>query len=111
MGINVIGENARLWITERDSNNGGKWNEYSVGVSSKFDDKWVNDYQKVMFAKSIDLTGVQNGAKFDFKGFMSIKKPWTNKDGKTVKEKIIVITEATFEETTGFSEVNEPLPF
>ena len=111
MGINVSGENARLWISERQTKDGGTFKDYTVSVSGKFDEEWKSAYQKVRFKKDIDLTGVENGAKFNFKGFMTINKPWTNKDGKEIKDIVIMITEADFEDSVGFAEVKEPVPF
>lgn len=113
MGINIKGEKVKLWIDEREGKDGNKWRQYRVGIGAKYDDKWVNSYMKVRFKKDINVENVPNGTEFNFEGFLTIEKPWTNKDGKEVKEPMIIIMSADFGEfgDTGFAEVTEPLPF
>ena len=112
MGINVKGEKVKLWFDEREGRD-GKWKQYRVGLGKQFDGVWVNSNIKAQFKKDIDVSNVPNGAVFNFEGFLTVSKPWTNKEGKEIKEPMIMIMSADFGEfgDTGFAEVTEPLPF
>lgn len=115
MGINVSGDKVKLWIDEREGRDGNKWRQYRISASGKFDDEWVYSYIEVRFKRDIDVSNVSNGAIFNFEGFMTTKKPWTNKDGKEVKEPMIMITSADFGDLEdygdSFTQAEEDIPF
>ena len=113
MSIDVKGKDARLWIDERQGKDGNSWRQYRVGLSTKIDDEYVNSYMKVRFKRDIDVSNVQNGTKFDFEGFLTIDKPWIDKDGKERKDPMIVIMSADFGELgdSGFKEAEVDIPF
>ena len=110
MSYDVIG----LWKNEREGKN-GTWYTYTVGISRKVDDEYKNSYMKVSFKRDIDVSNVSNGQTFDFKGFLTLDI-YTDKEGKEVKNPMIMITEANFGESedtqdTAFAEAEEDIPF
>ena len=117
MSYDVIGKNARLWKQERESEN-GIWYTYTVSISRKVDDVYRNAYMKVRFIKDIDVSNIDNGANFDFKGFLTLDI-YTNKEGREVKNPMIMITKVNFGESeesedtqdTAFAEAEEDIPF
>ncbi len=122
--MNVSGENTRVWINERQKRDGGKWNDYSIGVSKKKeDDSYVTVYFKARFTKDVRLPDpMPNGIKMDYDGFMSVDD-YPDKDGNIVKRPLVVVTRAEFEtalpdrakfadtETDSFSAAEDDIPF
>lgn len=115
MSIDVQGKNCRLWIKKHESKN-GEWNSYTVGVSKKdMDGNYMNAYQDVQFTRNANLPeDVQNGAFFDFEGWMGVKTR-KDRDGKETKFPVIVINKASFREreeyTDSFAQVDADIPF
>ena len=122
--MDVRGENTRVWVNERQRRDGGKWFDYSIGVSKKKeDDSYTTVYLKARFTKDVDVPDpMPNGTKMDWAGFMSVDE-YTDKDGNEVKKPMVVVTEARFEmalprrteedamDPTGFDAVEEDIPF
>lgn len=124
--MNVNGENTRLWINERQGQNGSKWNDYSVSISKKLEDgNYINTYMKVRFSKAVKIPEqLENGTEMDFGGFLTVDN-YTDRDGKEVKRPMVMITEASFnnqklasptekysqEHLAGFSAAEDDIPF
>lgn len=54
MGLNVTGENVKIFRKERDTKAGGKFTTYSAMIASKAkDDSWVNGYIDCAFKKDV----------------------------------------------------------
>lgn len=96
--MDVKGENTRVWVNERQRRDGGKWFDYSIGVSKKKeDDSYATVYMKVRFTKDVVLPEpVPNGIKMDYSGFLSVDE-YTDKDGNAVKRPMVVINRAQFD--------------
>lgn len=122
--MDISGKDTRVWVNERQRRDGGKWFDYSIGVSKKKeDDSYTTVYMKVRFTKDVVLPDpMPNGIKMDFDGFLSVDE-YADKDGNTVKRPMAVITRAQFdtalpdrtkyaaEDTDSFEALEEDLPF
>lgn len=111
--MDIIGKNVKLWVNEREAADGTKFNTYSVSASRKdADGNYVYAPIKVFFKRDIDLSNVESGMKFDFKGFDTVDV-YTNKDGKEIRNPAIMIMQADFGEfnETAFREAEEDMPF
>lgn len=112
--MDIIEKNARIWRKDIEGKN-GTFHKYSVGVSRKIDDKYVNAYIPVVFSKRADAPEeIPNGTKCAIEGFMSVES-YTDKDGHTRNTPQIVVMSVEFDDpTTGvdsFSQAEEDLPF
>lgn len=120
MGIDIKGTNCKVWRQEHDRNDGSKWFSYTVGVSRKnMDGSWTNGYQKADFSKNSGAPDIiPNGARCDFEGFMTVKTR-KDKEGKEIKESIIMITSVEFkdlgkpgeDDLDTFEQMEEDIPF
>lgn len=119
--MEVNGTNVRLWVNERQKRDGGKWFDYSVGISKKKEDgSYESVYLKTKFTKDVILPEViENGASITFSGFLSIDK-YTDKDGNEVKKPMLVINSASFDNAPrkyadipddSFSAADDDIPF
>lgn len=122
--MDVKGENTRVWVNEREKRDGGKWFDYSVGISKKREDgEYSTFYMKARFTRDVVLPDpVPNGIKMDYEGFLSVDE-YTDKDGNTVKKPMLVVTHAEFEAVTptrpketeepadSFSAAEDDIPF
>ena len=120
MAINVIGTKCKVWSQSHDRKDGSKWYTYTVGVSSKnMDGSWSNGYQRVKFSKHSGAPDpIPSGADIEFEGFMTLEV-YKNKDGKDIKEPVIMITKAEFpnlgtpgeDDLDTFEQMEEDIPF
>ena len=95
-GINVKGEDCKLWVNEHKKQNGDVWYSYTTTVSKKdMTGNWVRSYQDITFTKNADPTGIPNGTEFDFEGWLS-PRPYKTRDGKEATKTVIVINKASF---------------
>lgn len=112
MGINVKGENSKLWIAEHKRQDGGHWNTYSVSVSKKNkDNSYTATYVKVKFTKELEASlppMLKNGELFNFAGFMTCEA-YTDKMGVDIKVPVIMIQEAVFPEAAYDATIDENL--
>ncbi len=112
--MNISEKNARIWRKDIEGKN-GVFYRYSVGISKKMDNHYVNAYIPVVFSKKADAPEkIPNGTKCAIEGFMSVDS-YTDKDGKTRNTPQIVVMSVEFEDpTTGvdsFEQAEEELPF
>jgi hypothetical protein len=99
--LNIKGENVKVWRRDIEGK-GGTFHRYSVTSSTRNEDgSWSNAYIQVMFSKNCGAPKkIQNGAVCDFEGFMSAKS-YTNRDGKTIAEPVIMIMKVDFQGNVG----------
>lgn len=121
MGVEIKGTNCKIWKREHEKKDGSKWFSYTVGISRKnMDGTWINGYQKVEFSRNSGAPEIiPNGATCDFEGFMTVKPPYKDKEGREIKESVIMITRVEFEDlgTPGdddldsFEQLDSEIPF
>lgn len=112
--MDISEKNARIWRKDIEGKN-GTFYKYSVGVSRKVEDKYVNAYIPLVFSKRADAPEkIPNGTKCSIEGFMSVES-YTDKDGNTRNTPQIVVMKVDFDDpTTGadsFSQAEEDIPF
>lgn len=119
--MDVSGKDTRVWVNERQRRDGGKWNDYSIGISKKKEnDEYVTVYMKVRFTKDVVLPQpMPNGIKMDYEGFMSVDS-YPDKDGNEVKRPLVVVNQAQFdtalparsgEDADSFKAAEDDIPF
>lgn len=108
MGINIKGENVRVW--RKDFDNGCA---YSVSSSTKLQDGTrANAYTDIRFTEASGFKDkkINNGTTMDFEGFYSAK---VRKDGTKVP--LIVVMSANIKdegkEADTFEQLEEEIPF
>ena len=70
--MDIKAENVKIWRKDIEGKN-GTFYRYSVSVSRKTDDGYVNAYIPVVFSKRSNAPEkISNGAKCDIEGFMSV---------------------------------------
>lgn len=117
--LDIKGRNMKIWRKDIDTKS-GTFHRYTVASSIRNEDgSWSNAYIQVMFSKHSGAPKkIQNGAVCDFEGFMSAKS-YTNKDGKTIAEPVIMIMKVDFQGNVGedledvdnFEQAEEDIPF
>lgn len=95
--MDVFGSNERLWIDEHEREDGSKWRSYRISVGKRVENGYLNAYIRVAFAKKVAIPAdLQNGSPMTYEGFMTIDKPYTDRNGAEVKPLMIMITKAEF---------------
>lgn len=113
--MDVKAKGAKIWRKDVEGKN-GTFYKYTTSVSKKTQDgEFVNAYIPVYFTKKADAPEkIENGAKCDFEGFMSVES-YKDKDGNVRNSPQIVIMSVTFDDlTTGvdsFEQAEEEIPF
>lgn len=119
--MNVNEKNARIWRRDIQTKDGREFYKYTVGISSKKQDgSFTRAYLDIKFSKKAGAPSkIENGAKCDFEGFMTVES-YTDKDGKEHSRPVIMVMKANFEDLQdndpadmggGFEQVDEPMPF
>lgn len=71
-----------VYVKEKETQNGGKFNTYSLGVASKDkDDNWVNGFVDCQFRKA-DSGKIVHKCKIKITNSFPTVRKWTNRDGK-----------------------------
>lgn len=116
--MNVSEKNVRVWRKDMEGRN-GTFYRYSVGISKKTEDgSYVTAYMPIRFTKNAHMPGkIENGAKCDFNGFLSVDT-YLDKDGNEVKQVVIIamnarLTEANdpTEDVDSFEQAEDDIPF
>ena len=112
--MDIKAENVKIWRKDIDGKN-GTFYRYSVSVSRKMDDGYVNAYIPVVFSKKSNAPEkISNGAKCNIEGFMSVDS-YTDRDGNTRNTPQIVVMKADFEDASegvdGYEQLDEDLQF
>ena len=109
--MDVRAEKAKIWRKDYKTKDGKEFYRYSVSVSKKTDDGYVNAYIPVMFSKKSGAPEkIDNGALCAFEGFMSVDS-YTNKEGNARNTPMIVIMKADFGDADSFAEAEVDIPF
>ena len=119
--INVEAENVRLWINERERDDGSKWRTYSISTSSKDQNgDYVNKGLEVKLRREVNVPeDTKNGALCTINGSLS-NKVFTDKNGEKRVEHIMWAHEIIFdkglpaprgEKADSFEELEEDVPF
>lgn len=105
--------NARIWRKDIEGKN-GVFHKYTVGVSRKIDDKYVNAYIPIVFSKKADAPEeIPNGAKASIEGFMSVES-YTDREGHARANPQIVVMSIEFDDPTignDFEQAEVDIPF
>ena len=117
MGINVKAERVKIWRKDIEGKK-GTFYRYTAGISTKVDDKWVNRYIPVRFAKETNVFDkIEDGATCVFEGFMGVES-YTDREGKAINTPMIWIMKADFEGNVGedveaddYEQLSEDIPF
>ena len=114
--MDVSERNARIWRKDIEGKN-GMFHAYSTSISSKNQDgSYSRAYMDVKFSRRSGAPEkISNGAKCDFRGFMTVGS-YTDKEGKERTKPVIMIMECAFEndpEDMGdsFAQADEDIPF
>lgn len=116
--MNVSEKNARVWRKDIEGKR-GTFYRYSVGVSKKLEDgSYLTSYMPIIFAKNAHMPEkIENGAKCDFSGFLSVDS-YPDKEGHEVKQIVIIAMKATLteaddptEDVDSFESIEEEIPF
>lgn len=110
--MNVSEKNARIWRKDYEGRN-GEYSRYTVSIRNKNPDgTFTTYYMPIKFSKRSGAPErIENGAKCDFDGFLSVDS-YTNKNGDEVKQPQIIVMNAVFqEEADNFEELEEQIPF
>lgn len=113
--LNFNGEKVKVWKDEVKYA-GGSFNKYSISLSAK--DKEGNYIKPAMYVElrlPKNCPELQNGQYINFEGFPTFK-PYTDKNGKTVNQLIVVVTNLTLDGDeedveSKFQEVEDDIPF
>ena len=92
--MDVSAKGAKVWRKDIEGRN-GTFYRYTVSVSSKREDgSWASKYMPIRFAKKANMPEkIENGAKVDFSGFLSVdERP--DKEGNTMSEFTIIAMRA-----------------
>ena len=109
--MEVRADKAKVWRKDFTTKDGKEFYRYSVSVSKKTDDGYVNAYIPVMFSKKSGAPDkIENGSFCAFEGFMSVDS-YTDKEGNSRNTPMIVIMKADFGDTDSFAEAEEDIPF
>lgn len=108
------GKNVKLWVNEREGRN-GKWNSYSVSVSKKVEDKYINKEVKVLFGRDVWIPDtIRNGEVIEeLEGFPTLDI-YTDKNGNERREIMLYITKCKWKDLTdddSFTAMEEEIPF
>lgn len=116
--MDVSAKGAKVWRKDIEGRN-GTFYRYTVSVSSKREDgSWASKYMPIRFAKKANMPEkIENGAKVDFSGFLSVdERP--DKEGNTVSEFTIIAMRARLtdggdpsEGVDSFAEAETDIPF
>lgn len=109
--MDIKAENVKIWRKDIEGKN-GTFYRYSVSVSRKTDDGYVNAYIPVVFSKKSNAPEkISNGAKCDIEGFMSVDS-YTDRDGNTRNTPQIVVMKAIFDdELSDYEQLDEDIQF
>ena len=116
--MNISEKNARIWRKDIEGRK-GTFHRYSVGVSKKTDDgSYITAYIPIIFAKRANMPEkIENGAKCDFSGFLSVDT-YTDKDGEIRKQINIIAMNARLTDAEdpsadvdSFEVAEEDIPF
>ena len=114
--MDVSERNARIWRRDIEGKN-GTFYRYTTSVSSKNQDgSYSNAYMDIKFSKKSGAPEkIENGAKCDFNGFMTVES-YKDKEGKEHNRPVIMVMECAFEndpEDMGdsFSQAEDEIPF
>ena len=116
--MDISAKNARVWRRDIEGRN-GTFYRYSVSISSKREDgSWASAYMPIKFAKKANMPEkIENGAKCDFNGFLSVDER-TDREGNDIKEIVIIAMNATLadggdpsEGVDSFAAAEDDIPF
>lgn len=116
--MDISAKNARIWRRDIDGKN-GTFYRYTTSISSKKEDgSWVSAYMPIIFAKKANMPEkIENGAKCDFSGFLSVDER-TDKDGNSIKTIQIIAMKAVLtdsgdpsEGVDSFESAEDDIPF
>ena len=112
--MEVKAQNVKIWRKDIEGKN-GTFYRYSVSVSRKMDEGYVNAYIPVVFSKKSGAPEkISNGAKCDIEGFMSVDS-YTDRDGNTRNTPQIVVMKADFKDASegddNFEQAEDDIPF
>lgn len=118
--LDLIGKDVKLWVNAHEGKDGRPWYTYSVSISKKVEDKYVNKGVKIIFGRDTEIPrGLKNGDKIDFQGFPTLDI-YTDRDGNERREIAIFAKTVRFldyedddsyEEYEGYDTVQEHIPF
>ena len=96
--MNVSEKNARIWRDEHEGRDGNPFYTYRTSVSKKDESgEYVRTYFDIKFSRKSGVTEpIENGAKCDYSGFMSVRS-YKNREGKVVTLPEIIVMEAQFD--------------
>ena len=114
--MNVSEKNARIWRKDYEGKN-GTFYKYSTSVSSKNQDgSYSRAYIDIKFSKKSGAPEeIENGAKCDFKGFMTVDS-YKDKEGRERSKPVIMVMECAFDNDPAdmgdsFAQAEEDMPF
>ena len=116
--MNISEKGARVWRKDIEGRN-GTFYRYSVSINKKREDgSYARKYMPIRFAQRANMPEkIENGAKVDFSGFLSVEER-PDKDGNTVTEFVIIAMNASLvdggDPTQGvdsFAEAETDIPF
>lgn len=116
--MDISAKSARIWRRDIEGKN-GTFYRYTTSISNKREDgSWVSAYMPIRFAKKANMPEkIENGAKCDFSGFLSVDER-DDKDGNTIKTIQIIAMQATLtdggdpsEGVDSFESAEDDIPF
>lgn len=117
--MDVSAKGAKVWRKDIEGRN-GTFYRYTVSISGKREDgSWASKYMPIRFAKKANMPEkIENGAKCDFSGFLSVDERPDRETGKTISEFVIIAMRATLtdggdpsEGVDSFSQAEDEIPF
>ena len=118
--LDIIGKDVKLWVNTHETRK-GTFDTYTISVSKKVEDKYVNKPVRLIFSKDTKVpNGLKSGDRVDFEGFPSLDI-YTDRYGNERRDIVIFAKTVRFldheddadEEDlyAGFGQAADDIPF